>query len=120
MPAPLANAPLANMPRTEEELILHVLSNTKHQSLVGALRVVYVWTTGGNGVEKRMAIWIRNNWNWVVKKHEFVYLDDREMLEIEFNFTGIVLGNHWTVQSDSLILPEQKLYAFVKEIDNAP
>lgn len=110
-------APLVKLPNSKDEFLVFVLENGKFKSLVSVLRWIYSRTSVNSQevIERRMAVWIRNNWHWLVKDYQFV--NDGDHLRIEFAIKHVVNGNAWSVPRTSRIMQEKELYYYVKSLD---
>ena len=107
--------PLFKMPNSKDEFLLFVLANNKFNSLVAGMRWVYdraSYNTSNETVNRRMAVWIRNNWNWLIK--DFEIKDGK--ITFEFAVQGVVTGNAWSVEIKSPIEQERNLYLFVRDL----
>lgn len=110
-------APLVKLPKNREEFLVYRLSDHKFKSMVAMLRWVYDranYNTSNETVNRRMAIWIRNNWSWAIKECTF----DNEKARITFKFavTGVVTGNTWSVDYCSGIPAEEKLFEYARPL----
>lgn len=108
--------PLIKLPKSREEYLVYRLDNNRFNNMVALLRWVYQranYLNSNEVVFRRMAVWIRNNWSWVVKSYTF----EENRLVIEFSVSGIVTSNEWGVDCDSEISEEKELFLFAEGMD---